>query len=218
MQKERYDKIKRVLQQRQPDLTVLTEDVHKYHNIAAILRTCDAVGVFEMHTVNVVDPLATKRNVSKGADKWVYVCSHCHITEAINYVQKKGFSVFAAHFSDQAIDYRKIDYTKPTAILFGAERWGVSDQAAKLADQHVMIPMLGMSQSLNVSVAAAVILFEAQRQRLEAGFYDQLRLDQQLYEKLIFEWTYPRIATIYREQQKLYPPLKDTGEIINRNL
>jgi tRNA (guanosine-2'-O-)-methyltransferase len=215
VRKERYEKIKQILRQRQPDLTVLTEDVHKDQNIAAIVRTCDAVGIFGIHSVNVVDPLATKRNVSKGADKWVYVHNHCDIKSAINFLQQRGFSVFAAHFTDKAIDYKTIDYTKPTAILFGAERWGVSEEAANLVDGHIIIPMLGMTQSLNVSAAASVILYEAQRQRIEAEMYNQLRLDPQLYEKLIFEWTYPKIAEAYRENQKPYPPLDENGEIIN---
>ncbi len=97
----------------------------------------------------------------------------------------------------------------------GAEKWGVSETAASLADGHIIIPMMGMVQSLNVSVAAAVILFEAQRQRLAAGLYDQVRLEPQLYDQLLFEWGYPEMAKVYRQQRKPYPALGEQGEILD---
>ena len=214
MTPERYQKIKHVLARRQPDLTVITEDVHKPHNFSAIIRTCDAVGVLEVHAVNLADPLPTFNQVAQGSQKWVRLQTHPKIETAISHLQHQGFKVYAAHLSDNSIDYCKLDYTQPTAILLGAERWGVSPEAAALVDGHLIIPMLGMVQSLNVSVAAAVILFEAQRQRLKAGFYNQVRLDRQTYTRLLFEWCYPEIAAFYREQSKPYPPLGPDGKII----
>ncbi len=209
----RYHRLKQVLDRRQPDLTVLTEDVHKPHNLSAIIRTCDAVGIFEVHSVNVTAELPTFSQVSQGSEKWVFLNTHPDTKTAINYLKQQNFKVYAAHFSSQSLDYRQIDYTQPSAIIFGAEKWGVTQEAAQLADEHIIIPMLGMVQSLNVSVAAAVILFEAQRQRLAAQLYDNVRLDSETYHRVLFEWGYPEIAEICRQKGKPYPTLGDDGQI-----
>ncbi|MGK7934500.1 MAG: tRNA (guanosine(18)-2'-O)-methyltransferase TrmH [Xenococcaceae cyanobacterium] len=211
----RYKKLKQVLARRQPDLTVLTEDVHKPHNLSAIMRTCDAVGVFSIHAVNShIQEVPTYSQVAQGSEKWVDLHTHPDITTAIKQLHQEGCQIYAAHLSQEAVDYRQIDYTQPTAILLGAEKWGVSSEAAKLVDGHIIIPMLGMVESLNVSVAAAVILFEAQRQRLEAGLYDRVRLDRSTYQQTIFEWGYPKIAALHRQRGEAYPLLGEEGEII----
>ena len=211
----RYERIKQVLDRRQPDLTVLAENVHKPHNLSAIIRTCDAVGVFDIHAVNRHSDTPTFSQVAQGSEKWINLHSHPNIETAIKYLQGKKHKVYAAHLSDVAIDYRQVDYTQPTAILLGTEKWGVTSQAADLVDGHIIIPMQGMVQSLNVSVANAVILFEAQRQRLEAGLYDKVRLNPETYNKTVFEWGYPDIADMYHREGKPYPQLGEEGEILN---
>ena len=209
----RYEKLKQVLTKRQSDLTVIIEDVHKPHNLSAIIRTCDAVGVFEVHAVNSNSELPIYSPVAKGSDKWVNLQTHPNLETAIAQLHQKDVKIYAAHLSDKALDYRNIDYTKPTAILMGAEKHGVSDLAANLVDGHIIIPMFGMVESLNVSVAAAVILFEAQRQRLAAGMYDRVSLDPKTFERVIFEWGYPEIAAMYRRRGEAYPLLKEDGSI-----
>jgi tRNA (guanosine-2'-O-)-methyltransferase len=210
---KRYHRLKQVLNRRQPDLTVLTEDVHKPHNLSAIIRTCDAVGIFEVHSVNVKAELPTFSQVSQGSEKWIFLNTHPDTRTAISYLKNQKFRVYAAHFSSESLDYRQIDYTKPSAIIFGAEKWGVTKEAAQLADEHIVIPMLGMVQSLNVSVAAAVILFEAQRQRLAAHIYDNTRLESEIYDQVLFEWGYAEIARVCRQQGRSYPILGENGEI-----
>ncbi|MDJ0844332.1 tRNA (guanosine(18)-2'-O)-methyltransferase TrmH [Crocosphaera sp.] len=210
----RYHRIKQVLEKRQPDLTVLTEDVHKPHNLSAIIRTCDAVGILDVHSINTTDEFPTFSQVSQGSDKWIFLHTHPDIKTAINHLKRQKFKIYAAHFTDKSLDYRDIDYTQPTAILLGAEKWGVSKQAANLVDGHIIIPMLGMVQSLNVSVAAAVILFEAQRQRLAKKMYDTSRLDSDKYQKILFEWSYPNLAIRYQQKGEKYPSLGENGEII----
>jgi tRNA (guanosine-2'-O-)-methyltransferase len=211
----RYERIKQVLDQRQPDLTVLMEDVHKPHNLSAIIRTCDAVGIFAVHAVSRYSDTPTYSQVAQGSEKWVKLHVHPEITTAIKHLQQQNYQVYAAHLSDIAVDYREVDYTKPTAVLLGTERWGVTDEAAALVDGHIIIPMQGMVQSLNVSVANAVVLFEAQRQRLQAGFYDQVRLTPEVYQQTVFEWGYPAIAAMYHRQGKPYPQLGEFGEILS---
>ncbi|MGK7940770.1 MAG: tRNA (guanosine(18)-2'-O)-methyltransferase TrmH [Crocosphaera sp.] len=211
----RYHRIKQVLEKRQPDLTVLTEDVHKPHNLSAIIRTCDAVGILEVNTINTSDEFPTFSQVSQGSDKWVFLHTHPNTETAITHLKSQNFKIYAAHFTEKSLDYRKIDYTQPTAILLGAEKWGVSEKAANLVDGNIIIPMLGMVQSLNVSVAAAVILFEAQRQRLAKKMYDTTRLDAQRYHKILFEWSYPEIAKLCQEKGESYPALGKNGEILD---
>ncbi|WP_018110580.1 tRNA (guanosine(18)-2'-O)-methyltransferase TrmH [Thermus igniterrae] len=188
MTEARRKRLEEVLSRRQPDLTVLLENVHKPHNLSAILRSCDAVGVLEAHAVNPTGGVPTFNETSGGSHKWVYLRVHPSIQEAYAHLRARGFRVYATALREDALDYRQVDYTRPTAILLGAEKWGVSEEALALADGAIRIPMLGMVQSLNVSVAAAVILFEAQRQRLQAGLYQEPRLEPELYQKVLEDW------------------------------
>jgi len=200
--------VQRVLEQRQLDLTVLAENVHKPHNLSAIIRSCDAVGIGTVHAVNPTGGVPTYSDTSASADKWVQLQVHPDINSAVDTLREDGMKVLAAHFSERAVDYRSVDYTRPTALILGNEKDGVSVRAASLADGHVIIPMLGMVQSLNVSVAAAVILFEAQRQRLEAGLYDRPQMEKAELNRLAFEWLHPREARVLRERGENYPALQ----------
>ncbi|MCP2015365.1 tRNA (guanosine-2'-O-)-methyltransferase [Deinococcus sp. HSC-46F16] len=220
MTPERYQKILRVLRRRQPTLTVLMDEVNKPHNLSAIVRTCDAVGVLEAHAVPPQGgQLAgfkghTYAATSGSAHKWVPVQAHAAATSAVRELQGRGFQVLATHLSQRSVDYREPDYTRPTCVLLGAEKWGVSDEAAEAADANIVIPMFGMVQSLNVSVAAATILFEAQRQRLAAGMYDAPQLSPEELARLAFEWGYPDLAPGYRERGEPYPALDEDGQIV----
>jgi tRNA (guanosine-2'-O-)-methyltransferase len=218
MTPERFAKLRAVLDRRQPDLTVLCEDVHKSHNISAILRTCDAVGVAELHAVSPGGEFARHRMVSGGSRKWVRSRVHRDIGDAVRQLHAEGFQVVAAHLSENATDYRGWDFTRPTALLLGAELLGVSDRAAALADAHLVVPMRGLVESLNVSVAAAVILYEAARQREAAGFYDRPRLDEARYRELLFEWSYPAAARHCQAKGLPYPALDADGFIARRAL
>jgi tRNA (guanosine-2'-O-)-methyltransferase len=208
----RHEKINQVLSRRQPDLSVLAENVHKPHNLSAIIRSCDAVGVGVVHAVNPTGGVPTYNETSASADKWVELRVHDDLNVLVDELRADGMQILAAHLSDRAVDYRDVDYTLPTVILLGNEKDGVSPRAAALADAHVIIPMLGMVQSLNVSVAAAVILFEAQRQRRDKGFYEAPRLPPAERSRLAYEWLHPREAAILRSRAEPYPDLLDNTE------
>jgi tRNA (guanosine-2'-O-)-methyltransferase len=215
MTPERFEKIKKVLSTRQMDLTVIMDGVHKPHNFNAIVRTCDAVGIQDVHYVPVTKGYRQLNYYAKGSQKWVEAHKHDEFKTIANQFQKKGYQLLAAHFSHEAIDYRDIDYTLPTAVVMGTELEGIADETANIVDKHIIIPMQGMVGSLNVSVAAAVILFEAQKQRLEKGQYKQRNMPDARFEKLLFEWSYPRIARMYRDRKEPYPQLDEDGYIIN---
>jgi tRNA (guanosine-2'-O-)-methyltransferase len=213
MTMERYQKVLAMLRKRQPDLTILAEDVHKPHNLSAMLRSCDAVGIGLVHATNPTGGIATFNETSASAEKWVKVLVHQDIKAAVTAVRAKNMQLFAAHFSDKALDYRDVDYTKPTCVLFGNEKWGVSEKAAQFVDAHIIIPMLGMVPSLNVSVATAIILFEAQRQRRAAGLYDTPRLTEAELQEQAFWLLHPKEAALYKGQGLNFPALKEDGSI-----
>lgn len=210
----RYQKILAVLHKRQPDLTILAESVHKPHNLSAMLRSCDAVGIGKVHAINPTGGVPTYNETSASAEKWVAVEVHTSLEEALKKLKQQNMQVFAAHLSNEAVDYRDVDYTQPTCILMGNEKHGVSEQAAQLADKHIIIPMLGMVQSLNVSVATAVILFEAQRQRRNAGKYAAVQLAPEAIYEEAFRLLHPKEAILYREKGLAPPVLAEDGAIV----
>jgi tRNA (guanosine-2'-O-)-methyltransferase len=213
MTPERYEKILKVLNSRQTDLTVITDQVHKGQNLSAIIRTADAVGIHRVHAVYDQGIYRPHTGTAMGAHKWVKTTVHQDIVTPIESLQSEGFQVLAAHFDERALDYREIDYTKPTALLLGAEKWGVSDSAESRVDGTVIVPMMGMGASFNVSVACAIILAEAQRQRSEAGMYNHCQIHESEYQTLLFEWCQPLIARMCRENDLSYPQLDDTGHL-----
>ena len=214
MSANRLARFRATLDRRQPDLRVVLDEVHKPHNLSAILRTCDATGVYQAHAVLPGREIEIHRTCSAGAGQWVRTVTHPDIGSAVTALQAEGMRVYAAHLSATAVDFRSIDYTRPCALLMGAERWGVSDAGAAAADGHITVPMAGLVESLNVSVAAAVILFEAQRQREAAGCYAAPRLDPQTYARTLFEWLHPRLAERCRARGEPYPALDEDGDPI----
>ncbi|MBU2965344.1 tRNA (guanosine(18)-2'-O)-methyltransferase TrmH [Amphritea sp. 2_MG-2023] len=208
MTPERTAKLIQTLNRRQPDLTLITDQVHKPRNIAALIRTCDAVGISRIHTVSPKEGYEFT-GTTRGSDRWVASENHNSIGEAVGVAKAQGMKIYAAHFSDRAIDYRDVDFTVPCALLMGAEKDGVSDAGAALADEHILIPMMGMVGSLNVSTAAGIILVEAQNQRLKAGLYEQSRLDPQEYSDTLFEWSFPDLADFCHKKGLEYPPLDE---------
>jgi tRNA (guanosine-2'-O-)-methyltransferase len=194
MTQRRFQRVQQVLRHRQPDLTLLAEDVYKPHNLSAMLRTADAVGVDRVHATHPTGGLPTFSATSASAERWVELIVHPSLDEALRAVRALGMQVYAAHFSPDAVDYRDVDYAVPACVVFGNEKDGVSASAAAAADRRIVIPMLGMVPSLNVSVATAVVMFEAQRQRQAAGAYAAPRLTPAERDARAVAWLYPREA------------------------
>ena len=186
----RREKISRVLSQRQPDLTIVIENVHDPHNVSAVFRTADAVGIEAIHLVYTVEefPVIAKTS-SSSAKKWVQSKQYRSIEECFHVLHEDGFTIYASHLEAESISLYEIDLTKKIALVLGNEHRGVSDEACALADAVYSIPMMGMIQSLNISVAAAVSMYEALRQRLSAGIYDHARYDAALLAQKIEDWS-----------------------------
>lgn len=213
MTPERSAKLDAVLAKRQPDLTVFAENLHKPRNFSAMVRDCDAVGINEMHVLPGEDDLRKHWRTSQGAEKWMRIRTHDSPKNAAEHLKSRGFQLIAAHLSETAIDYREVDYTQPIALVLGTELFGVSETTLSFVDQQISIPMMGVAQSLNVSVACAVVLYEAQRQRQKAGMYDHCRLDTETLAQQRFEWLHPVLADYCQRHDLKYPALNESGDL-----
>ncbi len=212
----RFQRIKSVLNSRMSDLTIVAEEIEKPHNLSAILRTCDAIGVLEAHAIFKESKIPTFNSTAQGSQKWVKLKKHENIEIAIKSLKGMGFKLYGTNLNKDAKDYRLCDYKGPTAFVMGAEKWGLSKYATNLVDESIFIPMRGMVQSLNVSVASAILLFEALRQREEFGMSPKLGegLNKGLYNQTLFEWSYPEVATWCKKEGRNYPTLGPNGEIL----
>jgi len=216
MTPERYARIREMLAARQPDLTLCMEQVHKPHNVSAVIRTADAVGVHEVHAVWPSSRMKTQGSFAAGSNSWVQVKTHKTIQDAVAKMKAMGMQVLATNLSEKAVDFRTIDYTRPTCILLGQEKTGITPEALALADSDIVIPMVGMVQSLNVSVASALILYEAQRQRQNAGMYQRKTslLKEKEQQRLLFEGGYPVLANVAQRKKLPRPFIDDSGNIV----
>ena len=185
----RLDKIRKVLSQRQPDLTVVMENIHDPHNVSAILRSCDAVGILRVELLYTLEkfPRIGKKS-SSSANKWLERRKHKSVDECYARLRDEGFTIYATHLGESAVSLYELDLRKRVALVFGNEHRGVSDEAAEKADGNFQIPMLGMIQSLNVSVACAVSLYEVLRQRLAKGDLINPKLSEAELSELCNDW------------------------------
>nr|WP_308529992.1 tRNA (guanosine(18)-2'-O)-methyltransferase TrmH [uncultured Serratia sp.] len=216
MSPERYARICEMLATRQPDLTVCLEQVHKPHNVSAIIRTADAVGVHQVHAVWPTTRMRTLVSSAAGSNSWVNVQTHRTIGDAVTHLKGQGMQILATNLSARAVDFREVDYTRPTCVLLGQEKTGITEEALVLADQDIIIPMIGMVQSLNVSVASALILYEAQRQRQNAGLYrrEHSMLDAEEQQRLLFEGGYPVLANVAKRKKLPRPHIDQQGQVV----
>jgi tRNA (guanosine-2'-O-)-methyltransferase len=214
MTPERLARINTMLDKRQPDLTVCMEGLHKSHNLAAVVRTCDAIGISDVHAVWKSEEAEVRGGSAAGSQNWIDVHNYHKTADAIAALKAQGMQVLVTNLSDTAVNFTEIDYTKPTAIILGQEKFGTSEEALKLADQHIVIPMVGMVQSLNVSVACSVVLYEAQRQRAAAGMYDKARLSNERRQRTLFEGGHPIFAEACQRKGLPYPEIDEAGQIV----
>jgi len=213
---ERFQKLKKALLSRQTDLTVVMDNVHKPHNMAAILRSCEAIGIHQAHIITPKGLYFRRPKAAAGVLRWVELERHKNRNSIFTQLKQSGKRLIAAHPSSNTTDFREYDYTQPTAIVMGSEKKGLTQEAIDSVDDLISIPMQGLVQSLNVSVSAALILFEAQRQRLAQGYYDKQNIDQDIFSKTLFEWSWPRIASACQSRNLPYPEINlDTGEIMD---
>jgi tRNA (guanosine-2'-O-)-methyltransferase len=190
MTNERQQRIESVLSKRQNDLTIVLENVYDPHNISAVMRSCDAVGIQEMYVLNTKIPRHKKWGArsSSSAAKWLTVHQFDTNEECFAVLREKYSMVLTTHLSSDAVSLYRLDLTKSVALVFGNEHAGVSDEIRAMADGNFIIPQVGMIRSLNISVACAVTLYEALRQKEVAGHYQHQKLTASEYNALSHEW------------------------------
>ena len=190
MTPERSDKLTSVLNKRQNDLTVVLENVFDPHNISAVMRSCDAVGIQDIYILNTKIPRHKKWGAksSSSAAKWLTIHQYENAEECFSALRKNYSTILTTHLGSDAVDLYSVDLTQSIALVFGNEHSGVSDEIRALADGNFIIPQQGIIRSLNISVACAVTLYEAFRQKANAGHYDRAKINGERYSDLLKEW------------------------------
>ncbi len=192
MTPERDERLTAVLNKRQPDITVVLENVFDPHNISAVMRTCDAVGIQDIYILNHKIPPHRKwgEKSSSSAAKWLTIHQFTDPQACFEALRKNYNKIYTTHLSTDAVGLHELNLTQSVALVFGNEHSGVSDEIIVMADGNFIIPQVGIIKSLNISVACAVTLYEAFRQKSIAGHYDQPRLKGEQLDTLRKDWGY----------------------------
>ena len=190
MTPERTEKLLKVLRQRQSNLTVVMENVQDPHNISAVMRTCDAVGIQDIYILNTKIPRHKKfgPRSSSSAAKWLTLHQFEDAQKCFDELRMNYKKILTTHLSTDAVSLYEINFTESVALIFGNEHSGVSDEVRALADGNFIIPQMGIIQSLNISVACAVSIYEAHRQKKLAGHYSKASLSTERMNELMTEW------------------------------
>ncbi|HEX5024182.1 MAG TPA: RNA methyltransferase [Agriterribacter sp.] len=190
MTPERRDRLLQVLNKRQNNLAVVLENVFDPHNISAVMRSCDAVGIQDVYVLNSKIPRHKKWGAksSSSAAKWLTIHQFDDPKSCFDEIRQKYQTILTTHLSADAVDIYGVDFTQSLALVFGNEHSGVSEEIREMADGNFLIPQVGIIKSLNISVACAVTIYEAYRQKKLAGHYDQRNLPESRFNQLLGEW------------------------------
>ncbi|MBS1733211.1 MAG: RNA methyltransferase [Bacteroidetes bacterium] len=190
MTPERSERLNSVLNKRQPNITVVLENVADPHNISAVMRTCDAIGVQDIYVLNTDIQRHKKWGAksSSSAAKWLTVHQFTDVKSCFEALRKNYNKIYITHLADDAVSLHQLDLTESVALVFGNEHSGVSDELIGLCDGNFIIPQVGIIKSLNISVACAVTLYEAYRQKSIAGHYSKQQLSPERMQQLKTEW------------------------------
>lgn len=175
----------RLVQNRTRHISVVLEDVFQSHNASAVLRSCDCFGVQDVHVVEKRNSFCPNSDVSMGSSKWVDYYKHTDIVETYEALRKKGYRIVATlpHENDTMLP--DLDISQPTALVFGTELTGLTQEAIDHADAYVKIPMYGFTESFNISVCAALSLFYlTEKMRHDPSILWQMSEEEQLTLKL----------------------------------
>jgi tRNA (guanosine-2'-O-)-methyltransferase len=185
--------MERVLSKRQPDLCLVIDNIHDAHNVAALLRSCDAFGVMDVHLLYTRHPMPRtggfRSKAAASALKWLRITKWDSAEELIRFLKKKKFAIAVTDLSSKAVDPKDADLAQPVVLVLGNEHEGVSPELTKAADINLRLPMVGFVQSFNVSVAGALLLYEAYRQREKAGLYEKTRMKVGERREIWKKWT-----------------------------
>jgi tRNA (guanosine-2'-O-)-methyltransferase len=190
MTPERIKRLTDVLDKRQPGITVVLENVEDPHNISAVMRTCDSVGIQDLYILNTRIAKHKKWGAksSSSAAKWLTIHQFTDVNECFAELRKHFDKIYTTHLNADAVELHELDLSQKVALVFGNEHGGLSEETIALSDGNFIIPQVGIIKSLNISVACAVSLYEAFRQKKNAGHYDQVKFSGEPLEVIRKEW------------------------------
>lgn len=183
---QRRNLFEKVIEQRTNHFTVVTEDVYQLHNTSAVIRSCDVFGVQNIHVIEEKNSRKLDREIAMGAQKWVSLNRHHSSKDCIKLLREKGYQIVATRPHGEAVDLPDFNIEKPAAIFFGTEKDGLSEEVVKEADVFLQIPMFGFTESLNISVSAAIIL-QHLTQRLRRS-HSSWQLSDSEKNEIKYEW------------------------------
>lgn len=203
----RREKFTRVLSGRTKHFTVATEDVYQLHNTSAVIRSCDVFGIQEVHIVEEVNSKRIDSEIAMGAQKWLDLKRHHHVKDAIKTLKKDGYQIIATTPHTNDCDLHEFDVTKKSCFFFGRETEGLSQDVLDAADGFLKIPMAGFTESLNISVSAAIILQHVTTKLKQTDIVWQLTENEKFEKRL--DWikktikSYDEIVERYCEDTNL---------------
>lgn len=191
---ERKERFIEVLQYRSKHFTVAVEDVFQLHNTSAVMRSCEVFGIQELNVIEQRFGKRIDKQIAMGAQKWVDIIRHQDSLSCMDSLREKGYQIIATTPHNDSSFLEDFDISKPSAIFFGTEKEGLSDEVMQNADGFLKIPMVGFTESLNISVSAAIII-QNLMQRLRASDINWKLTEDEILEKRL-DWTRKSIKDI----------------------
>lgn len=191
---ERRQKFLKILQNRTKHFTVVLEDVYQMHNTSAVIRSCDVFGIQDAHAIEIANKNVLDKEIAMGAQKWVNLKYHSNTTSCLDELRTKGYQIIATTPHNESTYLEDFDVTKKSALFFGSEKDGISDHIMKEADGYLKIPMVGFTESLNISVSAAIILQHLTTKLRQSEIDWQLTEEEQYLQQL--DWMKKSIKSI----------------------
>ena len=192
----------RVLKNRTKHFTIAMEDVFQLHNTSAVMRSCEVFGIQELNVVEQKFGKSIDKEIAMGAEKWVDINRFSSIQDCITNLKGKGYQIIATTPHNDSCLLHEFDITKPSALFFGTERDGLSEEVMQQADGFLKIPMVGYTESLNISVSAAIIIQDVTNRLRQSDIHWQLSEEEILEKRL--DWTRKSIKDIEFIEKKFY--------------
>ncbi|WP_348798583.1 TrmH family RNA methyltransferase [Flavobacterium adhaerens] len=202
----RKENFLKVLQNRTKHFTIAVEDVFQMHNASAVMRSCEVFGIQEMHVIEERFGKRIDKEIAMGAQKWVDIYKYDSVSNCVDVLKSKGYQIIATTPHEKDCMLGDFDITKPSALFFGTEKDGLSEAVLNKADGFLKIPMVGFTESLNISVSAAIVIQDITN-RLRNSAVDWKLTDAEILEKRL-DWTKKSIKDIKRIEKRYYDDLK----------
>ena len=192
----------RVLKNRTKHFTVAMEDVFQLHNTSAVMRSCEVFGIQELNVIEQKFGKSIDKEIAMGAEKWVDINRFSSIQDCVTNLKRKGYQIIATTPHNDSCLLHEFDITKPSALFFGTERDGLSEEVMQQADGFLKIPMVGYTESLNISVSAAIIIQDVTNRLRQSDIHWQLT-DEEILDKRL-DWTRKSIKDIEFIEKKFH--------------